>query len=136
MTNRNLNTVAFTRGFLVQKADDYIHQDRLRNELEAATLQAELIRLGFILDEAAFKHLQKWRAEDAARYFNDILPAAKELVGAKRSYRPFYINFPAEVMDTPTYQLMLNALVHYWSNGEWEPPHELVQRGIAYERTE
>lgn len=121
---------------MVRKDDEYLHQDRLRNELEAATLQAELIRLGFILDEAAFTHLTKWRVDDAARYFNDILPTAKELVGAKRGYRPFYVNFPREVMDTPTFQLMWNAMLHYWSNGQWEPPQELVARGIAFERTE
>ena len=136
MTNENLNVVAFTRGFLVQKADEYIHQDRLRNELEAATLQAELMKLGFILDQAAFTHLTKWRAEDAARYFNEILPTAKELVGAKVFYRPFYVNFPAEVMDMPDYQLLVNALGHYWSNGQWEPPQELAERGIAFEKTE
>ena len=136
MTNQNLNVIAFTRGLMIQKDDEYIHQDRFRNELEAATLQAELIRLGFILDQAAFTHLAKWRAEDAARYFNDILPTAKELVGAKRSYQPFYVNFPAEVMNTPTYDLMMNALLHYWSNGQWEPPQELAQRGIAFEKTE
>jgi hypothetical protein len=135
MTNQNLNVVAFTRGLMVQKDDEYIHQDRFRNELEAATLQAELIRLGFILDQAAFAHLTRWKAEDAARYFNDILPTAKELVGAKRSYRPFYVNFPSEVMDTPSYQLIMNALVH-WSNGQWEPPQQLVQRDIAFEKTE
>ncbi len=134
--NQNLNVVAFTRGLLVQKADAQVHHDRLRSELEAATLQAELMKLGFILNQAAYKHLTKWRAEDAARYFNDILPTAKELVGANRSYRPFYVNFPQEVMDTPTSVLMLNALVHYWSNGQWEPEQELAQRGISFEKTE
>ena len=136
MTNQNLNVVAFTRGLLVRKHDEYIHSDALRNEFEAATLQAELMNLGFILDEAAYTHLTRWKAEDAARYFADILPTAKELVGARRSYRPFYVNFPEEVMDTPTYQLMLNALMHYWSNGQWEPEQELAERGIAFEKTE
>ena len=134
--NQNLNIVAFTRGLLVQKDQEQIHSDRLRNELEAVTLQAELMKLGFILDQAAFNHLTKWKSEDSARYFNDILPVAKEMVGAKRSYRPMYVNFPREVMDTPSYQLMLNALAHYWSNGHWEPEQELAERGIAFEKTE
>ena len=134
--NQNLNVVAFSRGLLVQKDPQQIHSSSLRNELEATTLQAELMNLGFILDEAAFAHLTKWRGEDAARYFNDILPVAKEMVGAKRSYRPMYVNFPQEVMDTPTYQLMLNALMHYWSNGQWEPEQELAERGVAFEHTE
>ena len=134
--NENLNVVAFSRGLLVQKDDEQILNDRLTNDLEAATLQAELMRLGFMLDQAAYAHLTKWKAEDSARYFSDILPTAKELVGAKRSYRPMYVNFPREVMDMPTYQLMLNAIVHYWSNGQWEPPQQLAERGVAFEKTE
>lgn len=134
--NQNLNIVAFTRGLLVEKDQEQIHTDRLRNELETTTLQAELMRLGFVLDQPAFTHLTKWKGEDTARYFNDILPVAKELVGAKRSYRPIYVNFPREVMDTPTFQLMVNALMLYWSNGQWEPPQQLAERGIQFEKTE
>lgn len=134
--NQNLNVVAFSRGLLVQKDTDQVQAEGLRNELEATTLQAELMKLGFVLDQAAFTHLTKWRAEDAARYFNDILPLAKELIGARRSYRPMYVNFPREVMDTPTFQLMINALSHYWSNGRWEPEQELAERGVAFEHAE
>ena len=134
--NQNLNVVAFSRGLLVQKDSQPVQREGLRNELEATTLQAELMKLGFILDQAAFTYLTKWRSEDAARYFNEILPVAKELIGARRSYRPMYVNFPREVMDTPTYQLMGNALRHYWSNGTWEPEQELAERGVAFEHAE
>ena len=134
--NQNPNVVAFRRGLLIQKDQDQIHSEGLRNDLETTTLQAELMKLGFMLDHAAFQHLTKWRSEDVARYFNDVLPAAKELVGARRQYRPLYKNFPQEVMDTPTYQLMLNALMHYWSEGKWEPNQELAERGVAFEQTD
>lgn len=136
MTNQSLNVVAFTRGFLIERDNEEIHSDRFRNELEVATLQAELMKLGFILEQPAYQHLTKWRTEEAEYYFNEIVPAAKELVGAKRGYRPFYVNFPQAVMDMQTFELMLNALTHYWSNGEWEPPQDLAQRGIAFEKTE
>jgi hypothetical protein len=135
-TNQNVNVVAFSRGLLVQKDEQKTRSLALQNELVATTLQAELMKLGFILDQAAFTHLTKWKPEDAERYFNDILPVAKEMVGANRSYRPMYVNFPREVMETPTYQLLLNALVHYWSNGQWEPEQELAERGVAFEHTE
>lgn len=136
MTNKNLNSVAFSRGLLVQKDQEPVYGTRLNNELEATNLQAELMKLGFVLDQPAFTCLTKWRAEDVARYYNDVLPVAKEIVGAKRAYRPMYINFPQEVMDTPTFQLMMNALMHYWSNGQWEPEQELAERGVAFESTE
>jgi hypothetical protein len=134
--NQNPNIVAFSRGLLIRKDQEYRYSKGLRNDLETTTLQAELMQLGFMLDQAAFTHLATWTTEDAARYFNDILPVAKELVGAKRGYRPFYRNFPRQVMDTPTYELMMNALRHYWSNGEWEPQQELAERGVAFEKTE
>lgn len=135
-TNQNPDVVAFTRGLLIKKEQDHLYSESLRNDRETTTLQAELMRLGFMLDHEAFMHVTRWRPEDAARYFNDVLPVAKELVGAKRSYRPFYKNFPRDVMDTPTFVLMLNALQHYWSNGQWEPNQELAERGVAFEATE
>lgn len=58
------------------------------------------------------------------------------MVGAKRDYRPFYVNFPQQVMDLSTLELYMNALNHYWSNGTWEPPQDLVERGMAFENVE
>lgn len=126
--NQNPNIVAFSRGLLIRKGQEHTYSQGLRNDLETTTLQAELMQLGFMLDQAAFTHLAKWGIEDAARYFNEVLPVAREMVGAKRGYRPFYRNFPRQVMDTATYELAWEDFAaDYAKTGEFmtvTPPEE------------
>jgi len=132
MSNESLQVMAFRQGLLVDLGTPCTVPDKAF----AATMQAELMRLGFMLDAAAFERLGKLAREEALHYYNEVLPVAKELVGAKRSYRPFYVNFPDQVMEMSTFELYLNALQHYWSAGAWEPEQELAERGIAFENTE
>ncbi|HSI36182.1 MAG TPA: hypothetical protein VK986_21540, partial [Tepidisphaeraceae bacterium] len=101
----------------------------------AASLQAELMNLGFALDSAAFAAAaaaatpRDW----LVAYHHEIIGHLRMRLGAGRPYRPFYLNFPAQVMEMSHLELFINAIGHYWSGGTWEPPQVLRDRGFAFE---
>lgn len=102
----------------------------------AAALQAELMQLGFALDPSAFAAARRAPRDWLAAYHDEVVSHLRGRLGADRGYRPFYANFPAQVMEADDLELFLNAFVHYASNGRWEPSQELVRRGIRFEDTD
>ena len=94
------------------------------------------MNLGFMLDAAAFAAVRQAPGEWTTAYHNQVIPHLRKRLGADRNYRPIYPNFPTEVMAMSNLSLFINAFVHYLSDGRWEPPHELKDRGIAFEKTE
>lgn len=121
------NTAALRRGLiLVPAANEDSRQ-------LAASLQAELMNLGAMLDEAAFASASKAPRDWLVAYHIEAIPFLRQRLGADRDYRPFYGNFPAAVMEMSNLELFINAIVHYWSNGTWEPPQTLRERGFAFE---
>src|SRR5262249_53693175 len=102
----------------------------------AASLQAELMNLGYIFDADAFAAARKAPRQWLLEYHDTVLPFLRERLASSRSYHPFYVNFPAQVMAMSHLELFLNAIVHYWSDGHWSPDQDLAQRGVRFERTE
>jgi len=126
----SLNAVAFKRGYFISQRNGN------ENELLALSLQAELMRLGFMFSSDAYESVKGLSREQIVAYHDEIVPIAKALVGAKRNYRPFYVNFPQQVMEMSNIELFFNAILHYWSDGTWEPPQELTERGLQFEHSE
>lgn len=98
------------------------------------TIQAELIRLGYILDAESFSLLQTFPIEYPLFISSEIIPYIAEMKGVQRNYKPFYRNFPQQVMEMSSIDLFLNAVLHYWSNGTWEPIQDEVLRKLQPER--
>jgi hypothetical protein len=105
------------------------------NVLLAATLQAELMALGYMLDEKTYNAATRAPQAWIIAYHDEILPALKKNLGADRAYQPIYKNFPIEVMQLDHVQLFLNAFCHYLSDGKWEPPQVLTERGVRFEKS-
>ncbi len=99
----------------------------------AASLQAELMQLGCALDAAAYAAASRAPLDWLTAFHAEVLPHLRKRMGADRAYPAFYRNFPAEVMETSDMALFVNAIVHYWSGGAWEPPQALVDRGYWFE---
>jgi hypothetical protein len=124
------NTVAIQRGLVL------IPESNGDNRQIAASLQAELMNLGFMLDTSAFEAACKAPREWLIGYHNEVIPCLRKRLGADKAYQPFYGNFPTQVMEMSNLELFVNAIIHYWSNGLWEPPQVLRDRGFAFENTE
>ncbi len=105
------------------------------NMLLAAAVQAELMGLGYILEPAALTAMSRAPEAWIIVYHSYIIPFLKQSLGANRHYRPIYPNFPAQVMELSHLELFVNAVLHYASDGKWEPHPELAARGIQFEKT-
>lgn len=135
MTQLSKNIVALSKGLVVIPRGSGLKM-QLREDVYAASLQASLMQLGYMLSREAYALALSAPAEWVKEFYDEAIPYLKEAVGAKRDYRAMYRNFPQQVMDLSHVDLFINAITHYWSNGQWEPPHELAERGVKFESTE
>lgn len=126
--------VALLKGMIVQPAGDETEIDHSAKQATVvASLQSELMNLGFMLDRRAFSALVNQPQRVIVDYYNEIIPFLRSRMSADRSYRAFYVNFPEQVMEMSHFELYLNAMIHYWSLGTWEPEQQLKERGFAFE---
>ena len=82
-------------------------------------LQMEAMNLGFCFSEDALNAIvfSNNKTED----IDEIFTILKELVGADKVWKPFYPNFPQQVIDISEMELYTNAIIHYWTHGLWRP---------------
>lgn len=125
------DSICILNGFLVVpgKAED-------ASKAMATSIQAELMRLGFVLDKQAFNKVSCAPKEWLSHFYGTVIPDLRARMGDASTYVPFYRNFPTQVMEASRVELFLNALVHYWTDGKWEPSQEISRRGMAYEDVE
>lgn len=101
-------------------------------EMIAYTTQAELMQFGVMLDERALSCLSLLTDEDIIRYHDEVIAYLKYIKG-DGNYRPLYDGFPQQVMEMSESELFLNAIIHYWSNGEWVPNAYTKAKPTAFE---
>ncbi len=123
-------TIALRYGMVV------VPEKRADAHAGALSVQAELMNLGFVMDERLYSQMVLAPREWVASFYNEAVPFLKTKLGAGRHFTPFYKNFPTQVMEMSHHELFLNALLHYWSDGTWEPDVELKDRGIHFENTD
>jgi hypothetical protein len=78
------------------------------------TLQQILEGLGYSLSYALFERLRTLEASHAKFLFTWLVGELRKQVGAHRSFKPLYPNFPAQVMALDEAELYFNAQLHYW----------------------
>jgi hypothetical protein len=139
----SLNTIAFRKGLIVTPTLAPISDPtwtvaaRATSQQQMAmSLQAELMHLGYILTREAFEAVQLQSSEWITAYYNEVIPDLRKRLGNDRNYQPMYRNFPQQIMEMSSLQLFLNAIIHYWSDGTWEPPQDVKAREFKFENTE
>lgn len=126
MTTRNL--VSFQKGLVCPP------NDGMDNRIAVATVQSHLMQWGYMLDEDAFFELSKSDLSFIQNFNDEVLNHLKNVMGGKRNYQPLYKNFPQEVMVMSDFELYMNAIMHYWSNGQWEPSTHTYEKDIKFEK--
>ena len=129
----NKNVIALRKGFVVVPKGAGQPQPRVAQLV--ASVQAELMNLGYMLSEEAYTALSKATQNFIITFHDEVIDYLTDMLGNKHAYRAFYINFPKQVMEMSDVELFLNAVCHYWSGGVWEPAQEALPRGIKFERT-
>lgn len=102
------------------------------NSMYAYTIQAELMQLGYMLDNEALENLKGVYSEDIIRYHNEVIPYLKYIKG-DGDYRPLYDGFPQQVMEMSDMELFANAIRHYASHGQWVPNSYTQAKPTAFE---
>lgn len=92
------------------------------------TIAKNIESLGFGFSKELFDVLMTFSSEQLERFYKDLIPKLKVLVGADKEYNPMYPNFPRQVMEASDIELIFNALVHYISFGKLMPEYEKDER--------
>lgn len=103
------------------------------NQTLVLTLNAEMMRLGYVMSEALFAAAQLQKHDELVRLCNEVISVLKNIKGDDVVYRPMYPNFPVQVIEADLVELYLNAMMHYWSFGEWKPAYEKLPRQFNLE---
>jgi len=101
------------------------------SKLLAATLNTEMMNLGFIMSEELFGVLSVTEPGTAQTLSVEVLKVLKKMKGADVKYKPMYPNFPKQVMEAASLELYFNAILHYWTLGEWKPEYVKELRELS-----
>jgi len=127
--NLTKNIVQFRQNFV------NLPSEEADNNILAMTVAAEVMQFGFILSEDAIKNLANSSETNIITFHDEIISYLKEMTGTSRSYSPFWKGFPQEVMEKTEAELWLHQIIHYWSNGSYEPSDWTKERPTAFEKT-
>ena len=83
---------------------------------------------GFTFSKELLEYLLTYSKDEIEMFYKDFMPKLKKLVGADKEYHPMYPNFPQQVMDTTDAELFVNAIIHYFTFGNWMPEYEKEER--------
>ena len=79
-----------------------------------ATVAKNLQSLGFGLSTPLLKRLASLSETVVSEWYSQVRPALERMIGAHRTFEPFYPNFPEQVMEAPDAELYFNAMTHYF----------------------
>lgn len=91
--------------------------------------------LGFTFDKELFENLLTYPKNEIEMFYTDFIAKLKPLVGADKEYNPMYPNFPSQVAEASDAELFINAILHYWTFGEWMPEYEKDERMPLFDET-
>ena len=110
-----------------------VKKESSKNKSMAASLSAEMMKLGYIPSEDLFVCLTTLSQDTFEELSKILIRSLRKIKGDDVSYRPFYPNFPKQVMDTNYIELYINALFHYFTFGFWKPDIKKLPRDYAFE---
>ncbi len=95
---------------------------------------SEMMRFGYVADEKLTNAMEQLSEDQITSLYLKVIPILKESVGAHRVHKPFYPNFPKQVMEMDEAELYMNALAHYWTKGSWQPDFTINDRPVSFEK--
>ena len=110
---------------LVDSIDD---QGSTTTKRMLASIAKNIESYGYAFSKEVFEVLLNYSREDLEAFYKELIPITKAMVGADKEYRPMYPNFPEQVMEASDAELFINAIIHYYSYGEWSPVYPKNER--------
>ena len=111
----------------------YLSPSTQQNSSLAHEINHELMNIGYILTKEAFDVLSTQSEETLSSIYSDLLKGINLIVGGG-GYEPIYRNFPQSVLAMSYEEFIINAIIHYWSWGQWRPEDaEYINREFKME---
>lgn len=126
--NLTKNIVALQKGFIFCDSETSVD-----NRIPAATLQANLLVLGYMMDQDAFEKVSHADLSWISNFHEEVIPYLQKILGGGKSYKPLYQNFPEEVASKTDTEIIWDQMLHYISKGKWSTPPPM-ERAIAFEK--
>lgn len=124
-----LNNILLRRKhLLIIDYEDVNHQQTNKEKSFIIAMMKNIQSLGFTFSKELFDKLSTLNYKQLSLVYTELLPALKKIVGADVKYKPMYPNFPKQVEEMEDIDLLINALVHYWSFGILMPEYEKDER--------
>jgi hypothetical protein len=123
------NVIQFQKGFI------NLPTSKNDNRALAMSVVSELMQFAYVLDGKAIEMLSAASTEDIVNFHNEVVSYLKKMTGSNRNYKPFWKGFPQEVMEKSEIELWIHQIVHYMSNGTYEPNEWTKERSTAFEHS-
>ena len=111
------------------------HEAGRAEKAMAVSIVKNVESLGFTFDKELFENLLTYPKNEIEMVYTDFIAKLKPLVGADKEYNPMYPNFPRQVAEASDAELFINAILHYWTFGEWMPEYEKDERMPLFDET-
>lgn len=122
------NVIQFQKGFI------NLPTAKNDNMALAMSVASELMQFGYVLNIGAIEMLSTADRADIVQFHDEVISYLKKMTGSNRNYTPFWKGFPQEVMEKSEIELWIHQIVHYMSNGTYEPNEWTKQRPTAFEQ--
>ena len=100
-----------------------------------ATVSKNLELLGFALSETLIAACRSLSLDALTALYQELIADLERSKGAHQTFKPFYPNFPEQVMTMREGELYINALLHYWTEGQYRPAAKLLARLPLLDKT-
>jgi hypothetical protein len=91
------------------------------NEALAHQINHELMKYGYVVTKDLFDRLSVQSEETLTEVYNDLMKGIQKVLGDGSKFEPIYRNFPQSVLAMSYLEFAVNAILHYWSFGNWRP---------------
>jgi len=98
------------------------------NKVIVLSISKNIEDLGFIFSRDLFELLVHKSEAYLIDFYQWLVLELTEMVGSHVEHKPFYKNFPQQMGSLSDLDLLMNALVHYWTNGLWQPEYVEISR--------
>ena len=130
----NITTISLKKfQAIVLDAPETAANDDKASTAYVLTLNANLMSQGYVLSEDTFNTLKSWNRTAVVMLAETLMTAIKQLKGSHVKHAPMYPNFPQQVIEASDFELYMNAILHYYSAGQWQPDYPELPRKFAFE---
>ena len=106
----------------------------LANRSLVLTLNAHLMSLGYMLAQPLLITFMRLPASEVIPVGGQMIQYLRERQGSHVQHQPMYANFPQQVIEMSCQELYMNALMHYYTCGYWQPDYAQLPREFAFEQ--